>query len=801
MAAATGGLPLVPLSPLAKSALLCKHAYTEANDKLSEAKQTKPSVTVATLRRLIEDTRVERRRLDTFEHQMESVQAATAFNWDPDVLARQIAAIDCQLYAKVILKKKWLCQLDKKQSKLVHLVDFHRYLTHSFAHQLIYWSELSSLASSMSSSNNNSNSNNSLSHSLGVVPPIHPKDNLITHLVKVAYLLVHVYRDMNGFAAIMRALMLPEVRRLRKLWQACSSRARDMYRELAQIMSPSKNHQAYNDLMHRKLELFHQHSSNGSTVAVPWIQPHLSEIQSITKEYTAGDHDNYRAARIGEMVLSAPGARKLSMVVAVLELCQVNATTESADLIEELSSKNTRRMSFKPIHVDGLRGTVVPPADLNGLLPGDVVAHHWLVSRVYLTKDQLISESIEVEPLQPGETLACDTGIEEEELLERDMADTDAVLGSVPSNSRRASLTLDVDRDDNGDDRNDDSDSNQGDHPVATETIPLPPVPTQEPQPQITLASPMPPPSPVQPVEPEQPTQPAQQEQQLPEVEEEQSVKPIEEDLHNVWSSTNDDVSHAEENSKQPDVMEEASGNDQHKREKSLTNQSTQSGSTQQESSASKQTKKSRLSPTAPEFVPSRKLSTSGLTAEPPSSVVVSPASSVQDVRELPAPIAEEEQEVTGNNEHDSEEEWHGYLYYDKKQDETESETWNGYPSPPLEESNNSSNSAKGGPGGARRISTSPSESSEEWKGYHASKMEAVWQREIDLQVQERDWQGYTLETLNEDELDSSTMMDGEFEKSRQARRQDDPIESFRRHQENSKNSPNNNRRAPKLRS
>ncbi|KAI8146893.1 RasGEF domain-containing protein [Fennellomyces sp. T-0311] len=591
---------------------------------------------------------------------MEAVEAATAFNWDPDVLARQIAAIDAELYSNVVLKKKWLCQLDKKQTKLCHLVDFHRYLTHSFAHQLIFWSELA---------HNNSSQ-------VVVVPPIHPKDNLVTHLVRVAYLLVHVYRDMNGFAAIMRALMLPEVRRLRKVWQTCPTRTRELYRELAQIMSPSKNHQAYHDLLRRKLELFHAHASTGSTIAVPWIQPHLSAIQSIIKEYAADDDHR---ARIGEIVLSSPGARKLSVVAALLELCKVNTTSESADL-EELSTKNSRRMSFKPIHLDGLRSTVIPPHDLNGLLPGDVVAHHWLVSRVYLTKDQLINESIEVEPLQPGESLARDT------------------------------------------------------EPVAVET-PLPPS---------------------QPVVMEEPA-PA------PERKGEPVAKPIEENLHNVWS------------------LEEAKPVEDQKprlREISVTNQSTQSESTHQESAASKQTKKSRLSPTAPEFVPSRKLSVSAPTADAPSSVVVSPASSVH-----PGAIAEEEDDDP------EDEEWRGYSYYDKKGGDTESETWKGYPSPPMEASN-------AGKESDRRMSSSPSESSEEWKGYQASKMEAAWQRDIDLQVQQRDWQGYTLETLNEDELDSSTMMDGEFEKSRQARRQDDPLESFRRHAES-----NTTRWTPKLHS
>lgn len=733
-------IPLVPVSPLVKTSAECKASFAEATQRLSQAKQaTNPRVDVSSLRRLLEDTQVERHRLDTVEQQMEAVESATAFHWDPDVLARQIAVVNAQLYSRVILDKQLLCgPVDKRmrQTHLVHLQDFHRYLTNSFAHQLIYWSELTPASA--------------------VVPTVHPKDNLVVHLVRVAYLLVHVYRDFSGFASVMKALMLPEVRRLRRLWHPCPTRTRDMYRDLAHLLSPSKNYQAYHDMLHRKLNLLYINNGNKVMMAVPWIQPHLASIHSIIKEYTAGDRVSVSA------VLSAPGARKLSSIVAILELCQQSTTTELPvdELLQqqqdgskagsELERRRSKRMSIKPVHVEGLRSpAIVPPSNLVDIAPGDLQAYHWLVSRAYLTKDQLIEESIQVESLAPGESLACDVDEDEMEMVEEnDRMEEDTAIFSVPATpivarSRRASIdtkpdpvvtitdndpSQDTTKDDDDDDDGDDDDDDKGD--------------VAEPVVDTTHSA-------------------------VPETNNEEQEMAVEEDqdLQNLWSD------HKPQEEKNDDAAISApvpiAG----------TSHSVMTSSTQQDSSTSKQTKKSRLSPTAPEFVPTSKLSTSAAAASTattnpaiaPSSVVVSPASSVPEDQQQQQQVDEEEE-----NE-DPEEEWHGYLYHLEKKNtnDNESETWNGYPSPPLESTT---------PG--RRGSSTPSEDSEVWKGYHASKMEDDWQKEIDRKVQDCDWQGYTLETLNEDELDSSTMMDGEFEKSRQARRKDDAIDAFRRMQQ-----------------
>ncbi|KAG1068907.1 hypothetical protein G6F42_026314 [Rhizopus arrhizus] len=191
-----------------------------------------------------------------------------------------------------------------------------------------------------------------------------------------------------------------------------------MFRELANMVSPSKNYAAYQVALRSKLELYVQ--GHGSMmIAVPWIQPHLLSIRSIVTAYTAGDNEDHLS--LGDIVLSAPGAQKLDMELSILELCQHNNCTSDFSLEDILSTgglfqtkSSSKRASMatsatKAIHIEGLRAAVIPVANLNHLAPGEQLTHHWLVSRVYLRKDQLINESIEVEPLKAGETIACDS--------------------------------------------------------------------------------------------------------------------------------------------------------------------------------------------------------------------------------------------------------------------------------------------------------------------------------------------------------------------------------------------------------
>jgi hypothetical protein len=274
------------------------------------------------------------------------------------------------------------------------------------------------------------------------------------------------------------------------------------------------------------------------------------------------------------------------------------------------------------------------------------------VSRVYLRKDQLINESIEVEPLKYGERIACD----EENDLELPMsASASRRTSFIPQNTEHQPvedeemMALPVQ-----------TELKQISKPIVEEERELPTTTEQE----VMKVD-------VQDIEQDKPSEPtleipSQDEQQEQEEEEEEEAKEEQQQQEDSSSDSDDEGGLDEVDVPLADV----------ERDQDLS-----------DSNASKQTK-SRLSPSAPEFVP-------------------------RDDKGIP---------------------------------DDDSDTWYGYPMPEEEEDE------------------------DEWKGYQATKMEATWKCESDLKAQNADWRGYTLETSNDDELDSSTMMDGEFEKSRQAR-------------------------------
>ncbi|KAF7731197.1 hypothetical protein EC973_000612 [Apophysomyces ossiformis] len=516
-------LPLIPLSPLVRTS-----TTTKDNDQLAE-----------------------------LAHQMQTVQSASPSRWDVDILASQIVAVHRDLFERTDIN-------NLQQSPMI---DFHRYLVHSLAHQVMYWS--------------------------------HPED-LVSQMIRVAYLLLHGYRDFSGFSAVVKALKLPEVRRLKKVWQPCSTRTKQMCHELWKLISPDDNYQAYFDCLRRKIQVF---GVNPGMVAIPWIEPHLNIIQPI--------HDIYGAA---DGVLAEPGMAKLVPILSLLSSCR------SKPEMMGTTPPRRRSITIKPVQVDGGR-PIMPPPDLS-LVAGDPLVYHWLVSRPFLTREQLMKESTEIEPLRPDEELLV----------------PDEFTELIPTSTENNTL-----------------DNN-------------PPL-----------------------------KQHSEAEGLQEEHEQKQKAEAVIEPPDN---HPDGDKTLAEEDPRQ-------------------------------EKSEPQSPPVPRLSPLAPEFVPSM-------------------------------PFQYPDRQEPGDP---PEEEWTGYPVHEscmsneqiEGEEDDDDEVWRGYPCPG---------------------SSSLSESSEEWKGYHATREEAQWKDEMNLKIQEQEWQGYTLEALNEEELESSSVLAGEFSKPQQPR---DPLESFKR--------------------
>ncbi|GAB5591027.1 hypothetical protein Unana1_05927 [Umbelopsis nana] len=763
-------LPLIPLSILTKNSLVTSQALQKAKSTLDAAKASTKSTSTEALRHLYENERIERTRLEALNEQIQSVQSVTAFKWDADTIARQIAIIDSQLFKQLQLDNN-LAFSDSRDNQLLYFTDFHRYLTSNFAHQLIYWAEVSRSTDARN-----------------VDPPIQHRDSLISHLVRVAYLLLHVYRDFSGCFAIMKALSSREVRRIRRLWTQCPSRSKDLYKELVVLLSPANEYRSYRDTLVLKLNHFSSdpRSKEGMMIAVPWLYPYLNQIRYIAREYTAGGQDRTLEDK-SQRILSAPGAKKLSEVMAILRKCQSNSSSEWEDV--------GARTMVKSVALNGLRKIIDPPLDVAALAPGNLGVYHWLVSRVYLTKQQLIEESMEVEPLAPGEELSCD---------------------NVEVNEDRSDLSPELG--------------------APSETI-------------NTVSSPIP--------QPEQIDDPHSQPPSDISVPDESRLETSEDDSNNpptpklvlpsIESITNDDngrlsseldqvhedtaplnaadvqvienepTSHTPQFSDplridSPALPSEPVENPEPEVKKVDVDSSK---GTQQETNGHKEmskdtlapskpaehkvdTRRSRLSPSAPAFVP--KTVTMSPIPEPiASNETASPSSSTTFEEELDTIPKESTNEAPANaaaepSEEEDDEVWRGYqpsyqgTPSNNQGEDSVSDEWNGYPTPKSGE-DDGDDEWTGYPGATNknaheaRRQSSRSSTSEDWKGYQAHKTEDAWRVESRQQASEHDWQGYTLETLDEDELDSSTMMNGEFGKKQRERESFtnyDPLESFK---------------------
>ncbi|KAF9318940.1 hypothetical protein BG003_010244 [Podila horticola] len=388
-------IPMIPISPLMKQYLIHNYALTQVTQRFEQAKHESsshgsPSHTgsrdLAHLRRLIEDVRIQRAKVDLVNNQIQSVASATITTWDPDVIAKQITIIDTQLFKEVTIPRD-LVRPDRKLSPAQYCIDFENYVAHSVAHLLLQeWNTLRQPAPASSSSTSKNG------------PP-----NAVAHMIRIAQILLHVYRNFNGFMAIMRALTSPEIKRMHRLWSGVNSKTKDTFRRLISISNEQGHLRGYMDTLLQKLEAF-QDVGKDAVVAIPWMRYHQDEVKAIINSYLTG-HESKDGS--SDVVLSAPGARKLSAVTAILLQCRTNEPNaiDRLDLQERSAQATTKNR--EAVAVDGLRTPLTPIWDLVSLGSGDPTLHHWLLSRPFLNKQQLIDESLEIEPLFNGEELPC----------------------------------------------------------------------------------------------------------------------------------------------------------------------------------------------------------------------------------------------------------------------------------------------------------------------------------------------------------------------------------------------------------
>ncbi|KAI8876782.1 ras GEF [Backusella circina FSU 941] len=359
-------LPLIPLSPLVQSSIQCAKILAQTTLHYSNMSQsdTKDGV--------FKELNKERAKLDVLTKSMQKIQDSSLLDLNVYEIAKEIALIDYSLLHLVSLDKKLLSQFDKR-SNIIPIVDFHRYLVHAIAHQLIYESNQQ-----------------------------RKKKCMVAQLIQVCFILLHIYRDFSGLTAILTCLNLPEVQRLENLWTPCPQKAQNTLKELSTILSPKNQYETYRKTLRLHLDTFlNSTPTKSQMIAVPFMHAHLSAIQNIVHTHSVA------TGKDGEVLLSEAGQQPLEIQLQVLEFCQQYSYVDRADLDKCLGPVLKKRLSLQSSatvspSASFFKLTCTPVLDAEKLLVNQGI-YHWIVSRAYLSRSQLYLESLEVAPLGVGE--------------------------------------------------------------------------------------------------------------------------------------------------------------------------------------------------------------------------------------------------------------------------------------------------------------------------------------------------------------------------------------------------------------
>ncbi|KAI7876647.1 ras guanine nucleotide exchange factor domain-containing protein [Mucor mucedo] len=373
-------LPLIPLSPLTQTSIEYAKALAQTTKALSETRDGTSSNTSNIIALLNKDLSKERENLDRLTKEIQNVQSQFLTDLNHQDIAREIAYINCSLFRLVVLNKSWISSFDK-QSNIVPLLDFHRYLSHAFAHQVIYSAAAAEEEEEATSSLSKKKKRKSLNNN----------NNMIAQLIQIASLLLHIYRDFSGCTAILTSLQMPEVQRLESLWSQCSSKMLATYKELVTILSPQNNYEAY----HQQLWLHTARFLNTPTlksqmIAVPFMHAHLFMIRNLIHTHSVV-LNNSTTGMGNKQILSDAGKKSFVSAIRVLEFCQQHLKINTL----ELERSSWKRTSHVPLKL-----SVCLELDK---LQSNSNLFHWLVSRAYLNRSQLHQESLNVEPLAVGE--------------------------------------------------------------------------------------------------------------------------------------------------------------------------------------------------------------------------------------------------------------------------------------------------------------------------------------------------------------------------------------------------------------
>jgi len=340
-------IPLIPISPLTVEMIKSTNSYQAAQKQLNTKKEA-DSLSTRDLRNLIETVSMYQSKITNMKENIQKIIYNSIYDFDPDLLAKQLTIINAKLFKKINVKEDFINYALANNSKMIKaLLDFNDYFKHLLMSSILKPNRISD--------------NNEIE-----------RCHIIQFILTMTHYLYQKYRNFNSLSVIIRVLSSPEVRRLKKTWALVDSKNKNNFEFFKQTFP--KNHTKE---ITRILDAFQYNT--GKIIAIPDIDTEVAQINNIFQLYDTGRGLN----RLGESHLEEH--------IQLIECCR-----GYGNLNLNLDPNDTSRpVGFLPNH----------PPNLSDLGVGDMLIEHWILTRVYMSDQDLWKQSVDCEPLESSESI------------------------------------------------------------------------------------------------------------------------------------------------------------------------------------------------------------------------------------------------------------------------------------------------------------------------------------------------------------------------------------------------------------
>ncbi|PVV04107.1 hypothetical protein BB560_001393 [Smittium megazygosporum] len=386
---------------------------------------------------------------------LSTIESKHLLDLDPEILAREIARIDSSLFLNAILflnKDRGSHLKGNSNTPLKDCADFACYLEHAIAQQILaYVSFINDSASNFETQDPDSpkDDNSSLNET-------HPLNIIDQNLVTTALILFECYHDYNGAISITRALMRPEIVRIRMLLSNTQNNLVNLLGKYLWCLPTKKSNMlAYEEIENQNIyveylksvfqciqtpqpatkltknvlfflsDIYNFNQSKSPSISnvndtlgtinlkvILYMPFHIMKILKIYSENSPLPLENFSIdALLGESpVISGPGNSKLKIEMEAFNICfsvsETDPNSISVNHIENslLSSSEISRPSSVFSKVSSARLKIQPLIRIkhSGLYlrpepafysQKDISIQHWILTRPYLTTNQLRNAS------------------------------------------------------------------------------------------------------------------------------------------------------------------------------------------------------------------------------------------------------------------------------------------------------------------------------------------------------------------------------------------------------------------------